>query len=109
MGTRFIATHESLAKQEYKQAIVDAKESDIVLTERVTGIPLSVIRTPYVDKIGTKISPISKMLFKNRLTKKLMRIWYGFWAVKRFKKNALHGGSAKDYWRQAKASVIFTP
>ncbi len=43
MGTRFIATKECSEKDDYKQAIVDTNEKDIVLTERVTGIPLSVI------------------------------------------------------------------
>lgn len=46
MGTRFIATHQCQAHQDYKEAILKARESDIVLTERVTGVPLSVIRTP---------------------------------------------------------------
>jgi nitronate monooxygenase len=103
MGTRFIATTECMAKQDYKQAIVKANETDIVLTERVTGIPLSVIRTPFVDKIGTQIGPVTRFFFKHRLTKRLMRIWYGFTAVKQFKKIALHGGSSKDYWQAGKS------
>ena len=48
LGTRFIATNECGAHDDYKQAIVRAKESVIILTERVTGVPLSVIRTSYV-------------------------------------------------------------
>src|ERR1700730_1323980 len=39
LGTRFIATNECGAHDDYKQAIVRASESDIVLTERVTGVP----------------------------------------------------------------------
>ena len=39
MGTRFIATPECRASDGYKQAIVDADEDDIVLTERITGVP----------------------------------------------------------------------
>jgi nitronate monooxygenase len=103
MGTRFIATCESLAAPEYKQAIVDANESDIILTERVTGIPLSVIRTPYVEKIGTKISPLARLLFRNRLTKKLIRSWYGLRAVRKFKKSALQSKGTKDYWQAGKS------
>lgn len=103
MGTRFIATRECTEKTNYKQAIVDAKESDIVLTERVTGIPLSVIHTPYVDKVGTKISPISRFLFKYSWTKKWMRLWYGFRAIRQFKRISLHGGSSKDYWQAGKS------
>jgi nitronate monooxygenase len=54
LGTRFIATVECAAHDDYKEAIVRANESDIVLTERVTGVPLAVIRTAYVERIGTK-------------------------------------------------------
>lgn len=103
MGTRFIATKECTEKQDYKQAIVNTGESDIVLTERVTGIPLSVIRTPYVDKVGTKIGPLSRFLFKYPLTKKWMRIWYGLTALRQFKRISLHGGSSKDYWQAGKS------
>jgi nitronate monooxygenase len=103
MGTRFIATIECLEKTAYKQAIVAAGEKDIVLTERVTGIPLSVIRTPYVEKIGTKIGPLARLLFKNRWTKRWMRSWYGFWAVRHFKQISLHGGASSDYWQAGKS------
>lgn len=102
MGTRFIATQECSERLDYKQAIVDADEKDIVLTERVTGIPLSVIRTPYVDKVGTKISPLSRLLFRHHLTKKWMRMWYALIAIRRFKNSNLHGGSSKDYWQAGK-------
>ena len=105
MGTRFIATTECRERSEYKEGIINAGESDIVLTERVTGIPLSVIRTPYVDKIGTKIGPIARFLFKYRLTKRWMRIWYGFWAVRQFKQASLHGDSTKEYWQAGKSAA----
>lgn len=103
MGTRFIATIECLEKGDYKQAIIDANENDIVLTERVTGIPLSVIRTPYVEKVGTRIGPIARFLFKHRLTKRWIRMLYGLLAVRKFKKISLEGGSSKDYWQAGKS------
>ena len=45
MGTRFIATTECNSPDDYKQAIVDANEEDIVWTNRLTGVPISVIRS----------------------------------------------------------------
>lgn len=104
MGTRFIASVECAEHNDYKQGIVQAVEDDIVLTERVTGIPLSVIRTPYVEKVGTKIGPLARFLFKYRLTKRWMRMWYGFWAVRQFKKISLHGDTAKEYWQAGKSA-----
>lgn len=103
MGTRFIATFECAEKDSYKQAIVQAQEKDIVLTERVTGVPLSVIRTPYVEKIGTKVNPLSRWLLQNRWTKPWMRLWYAIASGRRFKQITLKGGSSKDYWQAGKS------
>ena len=46
MGTRFIATDECSMPEEYKHAIVRAREEDIDWTSKLTGIPVSVIKTP---------------------------------------------------------------
>jgi nitronate monooxygenase len=103
MGTRFIATNECKEKKNYKEAIVKAEERDIVLTERVTGIPLSVIKTPYVEAVGTKVSPLSRFLLQHRWSKGWMRMWYAMTAGRRFKKVSLQGGSSKDYWQAGKS------
>jgi nitronate monooxygenase len=50
MGTRFIATTECLAHEDYKQAILDAVPADIVLTERLTGVPVAVINNAYIRR-----------------------------------------------------------
>ncbi len=47
MGTRFLATVESGASHEYKQAVVDAKEEDIIVAQSPgspCGLPFRVIR-----------------------------------------------------------------
>ncbi|QXH52025.1 nitronate monooxygenase family protein [Pseudomonas fakonensis] len=44
MGTRFIATRESHAQDEYKQMILGAAAADIVHTPAVSGIPASFLR-----------------------------------------------------------------
>lgn len=103
LGTRFIATYECAERQNYKDAIVKAEEEDIVLTERVTGIPLSVIKTPYVEQIGTKVNFLERWLLQNRWTKSWMRMWYALTSGRRFKQITLHGGSSKDYWQAGKS------
>jgi nitronate monooxygenase len=45
MGTRFIATTECNTPEDYKDAIVDAGEDDITWTNRLTGVPISVIKS----------------------------------------------------------------
>lgn len=47
MGTRFLATHESSASPLYKQAVIDAREEDIIVADRPgspCGLPFRVIR-----------------------------------------------------------------
>ena len=46
MGTRFIATSECSMPDGYKEAIVRSGEDDIDWTTKLTGIPVSVIKTP---------------------------------------------------------------
>jgi len=107
LGTRFIATTECGAHDDYKQAIVRASEVDIVLTERVTGVPLSVIRTPYVERIGTKAGPIARWLLRGRKTKHWMRTIYALRSAWQLKRASLAGGAgektSKDYWQAGKS------
>lgn len=44
MGTRFIATKESQAEDDYKQMIADAGAEDIVYTPKVSGIPANFLK-----------------------------------------------------------------
>ena len=107
LGTRFIATNECGAHDDYKQAIVRASEADIVLTERVTGVPLSVIRTPYVERIGTKAGPIARWMLRGRRTKHWMRTIYALRSAWQLKRASLAGGAgektSKDYWQAGKS------
>jgi nitronate monooxygenase len=43
IGTRFIATHESGAAPAYKRAVVEASADDVVLSDRFTGLPTSLL------------------------------------------------------------------
>jgi nitronate monooxygenase len=54
VGTIFIACDEANISQEYKQAMVDYGEKDIVMTTKLSGSALTVINTPYVKQLGTK-------------------------------------------------------
>ena len=52
MGTRFIATKECIhANEVYKQAIVNAKETDTVIIKRTLGAPGRVLKTEYTQQI----------------------------------------------------------
>jgi nitronate monooxygenase len=70
MGSIFIASDEADVSQEYKQAIVDYGADDIVMTTKISGTPCTVIKTPYVEKVGTKQNWLERTLNKNKRLKK---------------------------------------
>jgi nitronate monooxygenase len=103
MGTRFIATKECNASEAYKNAIVSASENDIVLSERITGVPVSVIKTPYIERTGTRVGFIEKWLLKHNATKRWMRTFYALRSFRQFKKSNLDQSGKFDYWQAGKS------
>ena len=103
MGTRFIATTECTAHPDYKRAIVEADESDIVLTERLTGVPVAVIRTPYLEQAGTKAGPVARWMLRGRRTKHWMRMIYSLQSLWKLKRSSRRAFSYKDYLQAGKS------
>ena len=103
MGTRFIATPECSAHDDYKQAIIDAGEEDIVLTERISGVPVAVIKTPYLEKIGTKAGPIARWMLRGRRTKHWMRMIYSLQSLWKLKQSSMRRFSSKDFLQAGKS------
>ena len=103
MGTRFIATAECRAHPDYKQAIIDATPRDIVLTERLTGVPVSVINNDYVRRLGTRAGPIARFMLRHRRTKYWMRSIYALTSLRRLKKASLSSAGANEYWQAGKS------
>ncbi|MBK7906606.1 MAG: nitronate monooxygenase [Gemmatimonadetes bacterium] len=103
LGTRFIATPECKASDAYKQAIVDAKEEDIVLTERLTGVPVAVICNAYIEKLGTDAGWFAKWMLRGRRTKHWMRTWYALNSVRRLKRSLHSANVSTDYWQAGKS------
>lgn len=103
LGTRFIATTECRAHERYKRAILDAGERDIVLTERLTGIPVSVIETPYIRRIGTRAGWLARRLLRGRRTKHLMRTAYALRSLWQLKHGLSRGDETADYWQAGKS------
>lgn len=102
-GTRFIATPECRASEAYKDAIVGATEEDIVLSERITGVPVAIIRTPYVERAGLKAGPIARWMLRQRRTKHLMRTIYALRSIWQLKRASLATAGSPDYWQAGKS------
>ena len=93
VGSPFIASIEASVTDEYKQACVDYGAKDIIMTQRISGTPCTVINTPYVQKIGTKESWIESVLNKNKKLKKwvkMIRFSIGMKATEKAAKKATY-------------------
>lgn len=100
MGTRFIATNECNTPQDYKDAIVDANENDITWTTKLTGIPISVIKSSNFKKHNSWF--VRKMLkgrFKHRM--RLIITTISFFRMKAFSNSKKK--SSRDLWSAGKS------
>lgn len=74
VGSPFIASIEANVTEEYKQACINYGAKDIIMTERISGTPCTVINTPYVQKIGTKQTWLERVLNQNKKLKKWVKM-----------------------------------
>ncbi len=103
MGTRFIATPECRASGAYKQAIVDSGEEDIVLSERITGVPVAVIATPWIRQVGVKAGPLARWLLRGGRTKHWIRAFYTLRAGVQLKRASLADDGGREFWQAGRS------
>lgn len=97
IGTIFIACNEADISLEYKQAMVDYGEKDIVRTTKLSGSALTVINTPYVQQLGTKANWLEWLLHRNKTLKKYIKMIIAFRGMKAVEKAAF-GATYKSVW-----------
>jgi nitronate monooxygenase len=103
LGTRFIASDECNAHDDYKQAILQARAADIVLTERLSGVPVSIINTPFIKRTGTRAGPLARWLLRRPRTKHFMRTLYSLQSIWKLKRAALQGINYRDIYQAGKS------
>lgn len=104
MGTRFIASVECEVPPEYKEAIIKAKKEDIVLSLNLTGVKVSVINTPYIQRLGLHPNAFVFWMLKNPLLKGLVRFVYMLRSIKNLK-GLIKGKKSQQGFFQAGKSV----
>ncbi len=100
-GTRFIATTECDASASYKAAILAAGEADIVLSERITGVPVAVIDTPVIRRQGLHSNALERWLLKNPRTKHALRTWFVLQSAFSLRRGAKQ--EASQLWQAGKS------
>lgn len=96
VGTVFLACEEAKISPEYKQALIDYGAKDIVLTHKLSGSPLTVINTPYVQSIGTKATWLEKLM-RNKRLKKYIKMFIFVRGMKQVE-NAAKKATYKTVW-----------
>ncbi|MDH4200354.1 MAG: nitronate monooxygenase [Spirochaetia bacterium] len=76
IGTRFIATPEASATEEYKSALVDSNPEDIIYSDKISGISANWIRSSY-DK-WLKFSEIKNSEKPHEIS---LRRWIDVWSA----------------------------
>ncbi len=97
IGTIFIACEEADISPEYKQAMVDYGEKDIVRTNKLSGSALTVINTPYVQQLGTKANFLEWILNNNKTLKKYAKMILALRGMKAVEKAAM-SATYKTVW-----------
>ncbi len=72
MGTRFIATRESMVSDAYRQMLVDSTLDDVILTKAFTGLDASMLR-PSIVAAGLDPSRLDESVSEARAREKFSR------------------------------------
>jgi nitronate monooxygenase len=73
------------------------------LTERISGVPVAVIRTPYIDKVGTKAGFLMKRALRHPKLKHYARMYYSVKSIFELRRASLQGVSYKDFFQAGKS------
>jgi len=103
LGTRFIATKECNSSVTYKEAIINAEAEDIILSEKITGVPVSIINTGYVKEQGTKPGKLASWLLKHPKGKHWMRMFYTLHSAFQLRKSSYDDDAKKEFWQAGKS------
>ena len=97
VGTAFIASNEAGVSEEYKQALVEYSAKDIILTKIISGTPLTVINTPYMQSLGNHQGFLNKLMYKNKFLKKYIKMLIAFRGMKTIE-HAASKATYKTVW-----------
>lgn len=107
VGTRFIASREASVSDAYKNAIVTSGMDDIVMTDKLSGTPCTIINTPYARKIGYSQNFLERLLSKNSTTKKYFKMLVQIRGMKKLEQ-AVKPGNYNNLWCAGKSVELIS-
>ncbi|MCC9044126.1 nitronate monooxygenase family protein [Myroides sp. M-43] len=101
MGTRFIATDECLAVEEYKQMVVNSGIDDIIYTDGVSGVNANFLK-PSIEQAGVDLSHKKEEDF-SQMSADNHKAWKDIWSAGHGTAGIDNVLSVKDLVNQLKA------
>ena len=88
MGTKFIATQESMASQPYKEMVVDADADDVMLTRAFSGLSANMLRPSIIaagldpDRLNEQVTPVeASKLYGRDAGQDGQKRWNNIWSA----------------------------
>ncbi len=103
LGTRFIAAEECKVSPRYKQAIVEASEQDIIRTEKMTGVAVSIIKPASKKAQAFKAGRLLGWLLKSRRFKHFTRLFLSLKSIISLKSVIDSSADKSNYWQAGKS------
>ena len=103
LGTRFIAADECKVSNRYKQAIIEAGEQDIILTEKMTGVPVSIIKPTAKSEHEFKAHGLLGWLLKSNRFKHLTRLYLSLRSIVSLKSCIGSSSKKSEFWQAGKS------
>jgi len=105
LGTVFIATPECQASDVYKQAIINADEDDIILTQKMTGVSVSIIKPARNPEKAASFGPLLTRLLRQKWSKHWLRFFLFLSSMRRLKKMIQHSDNRIELWQAGKSAA----
>jgi nitronate monooxygenase len=108
MGTRFIATHESMAPTRYKEMLVESSLDDVMTTSAFTGLPTNMLR-PSILAAGLEPENLEQHVSPERSTEMFganapgPRRWQDVWSAGHSVSGVREIGSVRELIAQVEA------
>lgn len=80
LGTRFVATQESMAPQTYKDMILGATIDDIIYTPRISGLPANFLKAS-ITAAGLDVDHLPEKHDKIDLGPSEAKVWKNIWSA----------------------------
>ena len=79
----------------------DIRRRQGICSERITGVPVAVLRTPYIERMGLRANAFERWMLRGHRRKHWMRTWFATQAALNLKKSAFDAKA--EFWQAGRS------